>query len=41
MAERKRIVQVTRTPGGAQVVLEDGQTFIASAKENDPQDSRT
>jgi len=38
MAERKRIVQVTRTPGGAQVVLEDGQTFIASAKENDPQD---
>lgn len=38
MAERKQIVQVTRTPGGARVILADGSVLDASAKQNDPQD---
>lgn len=38
MAERKKIIQVTRTAAGAQVVLEDGEILVASTKDNDTQD---
>jgi len=38
MAERKQIVRVTRTPGGARVILADGSVFDAATKQNDPQD---
>jgi chaperonin cofactor prefoldin len=38
MARQNKIVQVTRTPNGAQVVLDNGQILVATDKENNTQD---
>ena len=38
MAQQNKIVQVTRTANGAQVVLDNGQVLTATNKENNTQD---
>lgn len=38
MAQQNKIVQVTRTANGAQVVLDNGQVLVATNKENNTQD---
>ena len=38
MAQQNKIVQVTRTPNGAQVVLDNGRVLVATNKENNTQD---